>query len=247
MRSWTAGSFHRGYQVRDLQNIAIDRLYFRQRPGEIFEDPSRGITAAHLLPPDSPIEELASDLRGQAQGRRRLLNTGLASARIPGNPIIGSHGALLFAQRTNAGKFLDTLRESHNLETVDAIADIFDRYFAAARARADVNEAPDANSSSPGTLPIATAADALADLTGTDRDQLWATIFEQLAPGPAEKVPGKPTAPPLELTTAGERLAVVCALFLAAWEHLQFIRGSAARDLLMSASAVLNGSLLNLG
>lgn len=238
------GVFIGGYQVRDLQEIAIDRLYFRQRPGEIFEDPSRGITAAHLLPPDSPIEELASDLRAHAQGgRRRRFSAGLASARIPGNPVIGSQGALLFSQVRDAGKFLDALRESHNVEMVDAIADIFDRYFAAARARADVNEAPDAHSSSPGVLAISTAVDALADLTGTDRDRLWATIFDELVPGPAEEVLGKPTGTPLELTTAGEdeRLAVACALFLAAWEHLQFIRGSSARRLLMSASLVLRG------
>jgi hypothetical protein len=169
------------------------------------------------------------------------LNAGLASARIPGNPIIGSDGALLFGQLIDAGRFLDTIRDSQKVEIVDAIADIFDRYFAASRARADVNEAPDAYSASPATLPIAAATDALADLTGTDRDRLWATIFDQLAPGPAEDLLGKPAATPLEITTAGEQLAVACALFLAAWEHLQFIRGSAARRLLLSASSVLGG------
>jgi FRG domain len=235
------GVFLAGYQVRDLQQVSIDRLRFRQRPGEIFEDPSRGITAAKLLPPDSPIEILARDVRARAGRRRRTLNAGLASARLPANPLIGSDGAQLFAQVRAAADFFDELRELVPAETIDALAVIFDDYFRAARARADVDEALNLAAPTPGTPPIVTATDALANLTGTDADRLWAAVFRELKPGPADDFLGEPRAAPLDAQTADERLAFACALFLAAWEHLQFVGGTAGRRLLKSARSVLRG------
>jgi hypothetical protein len=239
------GLFVAGYEVRDLQQVSIDRLRFRQHPGEVFEDPSRGVVAAMLLQPDSPIQSLADEVCARARGRRRMLNAGLASARLMAYPLIGSDGAQLFAQVRAAADFFDELRELVPPKTVDALATIFDDYFRAARARADVAEA--LNSQAPKaeapTPPIVTAIDELAALTGTHADRLWAAVFHELKPGPADDFLDEPRVSPLEVESADDRLAFASALFLAAWEHLQFVGGTAARRLLESARSALGGGV----
>ena len=173
--------------------------------------------------------------------RRPELNPTLAVSRLPSNPLIGSDGAHLFAQMREAREFFDLLRGTLDAPTLEAMAGIFDDYFAGARANADVGESLELTSSEPATVPIALAVDALAELTGTNRERLWATVLAELDPGPGEDLDWHPSAQPFEPATDGERLALACALFLAAWEHLRFVRGTAARGLLMDARLVLDG------
>jgi hypothetical protein len=230
------------YHVHDLQQVAIDRLRFRQRPGVIFEDPARMVTATDLLQPDSPLAKLANDVRGAADARRRRpLSVGLASARLPVNPLVGSDGAHLFAHLRQAGDFFDDLRDFLDSKTLAEVTSIFDDYFSAARVNADAGESlGPATAARPTAVPIAVAVDRLAYATGTDGARLWATIFPELKPGPGDDLYGEPREAPLEvLETPGERVAVACALFLAAWEHLQHVGGSVARGLVLNARMAL--------
>ena len=121
------------------------------------------------------------------------------------------------------------------------MSQIFDAYFAGARAYADVNESIDPSSSDPATTPIAVAAAAVAELTGIDNDTLWATVYAKLAPDVTHDLMGRPHAPVLIPVTDGERLAVGCMWFVAAWEHLQYVHGATARQLMQEAVAVLSG------
>jgi hypothetical protein len=215
-------------------------LRFRQRSGDVFEDPARGVTAAQLLPPDSPVDRLATQINATATApARQPFNAGLASARLPINPLVGSDGAHLFAHVRSAADLFDDLRALLDDETLAEVADIFDDYFSAARTNADVGESLTAGSAEPTVVPIAAAVDRLARVTGTDEARLWATIFPQLKPGPGDDLYGKPRVAPLALESAEERIAVACALFLAAWEHLQHVGGTAARRLVLTARMTL--------
>ena len=48
------GVFVAGYNPRDAAAVTIDRIYFRQQPGIIFEDPRAGVTRLDLMPEAAP-------------------------------------------------------------------------------------------------------------------------------------------------------------------------------------------------
>jgi hypothetical protein len=231
------GVFVAGYDTRNLQEVSIDRIRFYQRPGEVFEDPSYGITRDVLYTPDSRLLDLAEKIKADVRPKRLLPD--IAAARLPGNPIIGCQGVALFAQIRAADDFFAALRQATTPEMLSQISRIFDAYFTGARAHADVNETIDPTSNEPTTIPLAVAATALAELTGTDESSLWATAYRELAPDLVVSLTGTPRGPTLVPGTDAERLALACALFLTAWQHLQHVHGATGRRLVQQASRLL--------
>src|SRR5436309_1759472 len=65
-----AGVFIDGFYARDLREIAVDPIRFQQEPGEVFEDPAIGITAAQLLPEHSTLQTVALQVRERLKQER---------------------------------------------------------------------------------------------------------------------------------------------------------------------------------
>src|SRR5262249_27264121 len=80
--------FIAGFDSHHLQRVSVDVIYFRQLPGETFQDPRLGITRESLLTPEAKLERLA--MAARANGPR--LSRALTAARIPADDMFGSLG-----------------------------------------------------------------------------------------------------------------------------------------------------------
>ena len=104
------GLFVSGFQPRDLQNVAIDRIHFRQLPGEVFEDACAKIEEKHLLPDRTAVTALTRQIRVGYEKRARVpIAPLIGSARLPEDGIIGSAGSLLSSQLEIGRRFFETL------------------------------------------------------------------------------------------------------------------------------------------
>jgi FRG domain len=249
------GLFISGYRTRDLQGIAIDRLYFRQLPGEVFEDPSADVTADHLLPDSSPVALLAQEVKDRIPPQTEpRLDEGLAGVLLPGGGIIGSQGAMLFAQVREAGGFFESLADAvnnaHDITDPDTVlstlGQIFADYFQNAHAVSAVDEVPITQASLSSLDPIQIALDELAELCGMDRDVLDQVVETPLEMPWTREQRGDPNAeidesnsgagvPPITL----ERVAMACALYLTSWAYLIQVNGEAARTIVQNARYIL--------
>jgi hypothetical protein len=97
------GLFVDGFDSRELQRISTGVLYFRQQPGEAFQDPRLGITRDSLLSPNAKLQKLASVI---AVDPPRFSNR-LTAARIPGDDLFGALGLLLRRNLRMAQEFLN--------------------------------------------------------------------------------------------------------------------------------------------
>jgi len=241
------GIFVAGYQTRDLQGVAIDRIYFRQAPGEVFEDPTDHISEAYLLPDDSRMAQLAVQVkeRFRARKRRKLLPE-LGATRLPENSLLGSDGSMLYAQVRDAKAFFDSLHAQAQVPDrerfLEQLGKVFSEYFRNSRSCADVGEVPTGDDSRPALDPLAMAVDALATLTGADKDQLWEAVEPQLPQRTrawnTDQARRRQARMPIN---PRERIALACAFYLAGWEHLQYVKGAAARTLAHEAQLILQG------
>jgi hypothetical protein len=231
-----SGVFIDGFEPRDLQEITIDRLYFRQLPGEVFEDPAVHVTAAELLPDDSPLALLAAEIKNAH--RRRCLHPRLGSARLPRDGVIGSDGSALFAQLREGSSFFDRLKATLDASDVDGYSAIFEEYFGHSRAMADSGSF--LTERKQWIDPFAVALDRLAELGGMDAVELARHARELLG-----GVQGQHDEAMRYFRTgalAGNvrmRPALACAVYLAAWEHLRQVDGEAATKLAFEASSFL--------
>src|SRR5262249_45653127 len=99
------GLFVDGFDSRDLQRLSLGVLYFRQQPGEAFEDFALGITRARLLTPDAKLQQLADSIAS----RPPKLSARLTATRLPGDDVFGALGMRLPANLHKAQKFIDQL------------------------------------------------------------------------------------------------------------------------------------------
>lgn len=240
------GLFVAGFHPRDLGHVAIDRIYFHQIPGETFEDPAAGITEARLLPDSSPVAKLAGEVkeRFKSKGAPKVHSL-LGATRLPEDALIGSRGALLYAQVHDARQFFAQLRQfvSNRPERADLLAQlekVFADYFQQSQVLALIGELPTADEKQPALDPLYEAVSRLAELCGISKGELWNSIQPQLMPGSGDLdqvFTDEGSVPAAD----GERIALACALYLVSWEHLQHVNGELARALVHRAEIVLPG------
>ena len=254
------GLFISGYRTRDLQGIAIDRLYFRQLPGEVYEDPSADVTADHLLPDSSPVALLAQEVKDRIPLQTGLrLDGGLADVFLPGGGIIGSQGALLFAQVREAGDFFESLVDAVNNarditdpgRVLRTLGRIFADYFQNAHAVSAVDEVPMTQAGLSSLDPLQIALDELAELCEMDRDVLDQMMERPLDMPWTREQRGDLNADIGESNSGASghqartptlplgRVAIACALYLTSWTHLIQVDGEAARTIVQNAQYVL--------
>lgn len=238
------GLFVAGFHPRDLEHVTIDRIYFRQLPGEIFEDPVAGITEAHLLPDASPLARLADEVRKRVTSHGiTKVHPLLGATRLPEDSLIGSQGAHLYAQVRSAREFFDALRQFDSsrpgrADLLVQLEKVFSDYFQQSQALALVAELPTDNKKQRALNPLYEAVSRLAELCGTSEHDLWKSVQALREPGSAnlhQVLLGEVPVPAAD----GERIAFACSLFLVSWEHLQHVNGELARSLANLAGMVL--------
>jgi hypothetical protein len=243
------GVFLGGYQVRDLQNASIDRIHFRQKPGEVFEDPSLNITKEYLLPDRSPIAQIAAKMKEQSKTPTfyPTIHPLIGATHVPETSLIGSRGLHLFAQVREAGSFFARLRDHveqlDNKDLAEELGYIFKSYFQESHALADVGDLPTDNDDQRPLDPFENAISQLARSCRMDDKKLWDGI-EELLPREVDYQAASKAQEwrPLEPSRDNERIALACALYLAGWEHLKQVGGQFARGVTAKAELVLENA-----
>jgi hypothetical protein len=243
-----AGLFLSGFATADLKTVSIDRIFFAQVPGWVYEDETVGATRPQILPDNSPLTQLAAEVRDDYASRRRRERTWsstlpplLAGTLVPEHGLIGSEGAHLFRQLVDGNEFLAHLRRFATEGTSKQIAEILDHYFTLSAARARVGDVPDSADSSASSLdPLHVALENLASACHVDGRSLEQHIRDKL---------GNLDNPffedlTLEASSEGEALAFSVGLYLASWEKLQHVRGMEASTLAQNAALMLRRELI---
>jgi len=233
-----AGLFIDGFYPRDLREIAFDRITFQQVPGEAFEDPAAGVTAAQLLPEHSRLHQLAVTVRERLKREvaNHTLLPQLGKTIVLSAGLIGSAGAELRAQIDEAQEFFDDLQQRLPADAQSKlrpeIEQIFSEFFTQIRLRADVGLP-----SGSANAPLQAAITSLERIAGIADGKLW-DVVASLAP--EEWLPASAT-PPLARAPANskERVVLACALYLVSWSHLCTVNGWRARALSYKAREVL--------
>jgi FRG domain-containing protein len=244
------GVFVGGFRARDLQGIAIDRIYFRQAPGELFEDERAGVTRAQLMPP-TPLTDIVKSLRDGAEARGAWeIHPLLASTELPREGLIGSEGIELYSQLHEGNGFLGALDRRATADgdqASDFIRRVVRDYFQNARVAAEVGAVPQKGDED-ALLPIALAVADLAAWSGCEEQVLWQAVRGYLPrqwpetgrAGDRElgQFPGDPEL--AQFTGLRQRIALACAVYLAGWDHLRQVGGDRARQLTLYAQMILD-------
>jgi hypothetical protein len=232
------GVFVAGYRPRDAAAVTIDRIYFRQQPGTIFEDPRAGITHLDLMPKDSPVARIADKFKKESQRRRRAGPT-LGSTRLDEVSIVGSSVQELYWQLRRGQELLseahDRMRQTDS-SSADRLVRIVRDYFVGARTVADVARAPHTEEEGAAIDPLYDAVASLESLARVDAGAIWMLLrpYVRSSSGKGFLDIKLPQGWPVNA-----QLAVVCALFLAAWEHLRKVDCVRPRDLVQTAQFML--------
>jgi hypothetical protein len=147
---------------------------------------------------------------------------------LPDMGIIGANGGALQAVLTDGQGFLDRLRsfvEEFNDEEyiTGSLAELLGEYFALARIRADVGQKGE------NVRPFHEAIAKLAALAQVEETLLW-SVAKPHVTSELGRDASISSLPVWEPSTGVERLAASIALYLVAWERLQFIDGHAIRE-----------------
>jgi hypothetical protein len=229
------GVFVTDFHPRDFQHALSSPMLFRQVPGEVFEDPLANIHRTHLLQDDTPLATFAEEVRTAFERKNHetvesaLPLSGVENVVLPDMGIIGANGGALQAVLTDGHGFLSRLRsfvqEFNDEEYITgSLAEVLDEYFALARIRADVGQNAGEN-----VHPFHEAIAKLAALAQVEETLLWSVAKPHLT-SELGRDASISSLPVWEPSTIVERLAASIALYLAAWERLQFIDGDAIRD-----------------
>jgi len=239
------GVFIEGYQVRDLRQIAIERVYFHQQPGEVFEDPAAGVTESILLPDRSRVNDLAKEVKSRfksvGQGK---VQTELGRTLVPAAGIIGSIGAELYSQLDEGKHFFKKLKgliaDSGNSSILEHLDSIFKDYFQGVRSLADIGNLPIPGQGEYDLTSLKLAVSRLEEEAGIEKGHLWKLISEFI-PGNDKDWQPMYRGPEMSQTPANdrERIALACALYLVGWEHLFTVNGWKARGFCRKALNVL--------
>lgn len=235
------GLFLSGGGPRDLMSITIDRLYFRQQPDEVFQDPSIDVTEAYLFPEGSELSALAERVKANLAARRPGRRSSLAGCAVPRAGLIGAHGAHLFRQFNEADRFFDAVRRKLDPESQAEIAAAFRDYFTLSAARAETGTALGPSNEADRTAaidPLRTAVDQIATLCGVEPRPLLTAVSRELGELDRRSMPGLVPSQ----GDPGHDLALGLALYLASWEKLQNVRGTEASYLAVNAALLISGT-----
>jgi len=229
------GVFVAGYRHHDFQSISIDRIYFHQSAGVTFEDVRAGVSANHLLPDQTPLSDLAAQVKRRHHGSTTHLHHMVASTVINDLPLVGTVDAHLYWHLRFGQEFLEKLTDRAGVttkpEAVKELHGIISDYFAGARTEVGIGTVPSTASPGRALTPLRTAVGALESWAGLPSVAIWKILQEH--------APGGPTAvadikPPSDWASAA-RQALCCALFLLGWEYLRTVNGDRARAFIQSA------------
>jgi FRG domain len=225
-----------GYRARDLQAVAIDRLYFRQHSGVVFEDPRNGISRENLLPEHTALSKLADEVRRRHKAIISTINVALGRTRLDDTSIVGSAEGHLFWHLRFGQDLLNRLADA--LENTSEhfrqmVPKVVTEYFAMARIEAEISMVPNAAESNTWEMPLHRAIAELEAASGLQSNSIWQLLETHL---PTEFVSGgilDIQAP--QAWSVTEQLAFTCSLFLVAWEHLRRVNGRRAQELVQTA------------
>jgi hypothetical protein len=232
--------FIAGYRPRDLQAVSIDRLYFRQYYGRTFEHKRNGISRNELLPGETPIAKLAKAVKTRKMSVITS-NPIMNQARLDESSIIGSADAHLFWHLRFGREFLAKLSTIAEMEVASAagLREIISAYYAKARVEADTGAIPHEGAKTSIT-PIASAVAALEAWAQLDQRAIWTHVQKHLPSGFQNG--GIVSIEPPSVWSRSAAIALSCATFLVAWEHLRSVSGSRARELVQTAEFLLESS-----
>ena len=228
------GVFVAGYNPRAAAAVTIDRIYFRQQPGIMFEDPRAGVTRLHLMPEDAPVSKLSDEFK-KAWQRRPGAGPILGSVRLDESSILGSSVPELYWQLREGQKLLgEVLERARQADppSAERLGGIVREYFNGARIQADVTRAPHAVEEGAALDPLYDAVAALETLAGLSAGAIWSRIQAHVRSRTGRGFLDVEPAPEWPLNA---QLALGCALFLGGWEHLRKVDCGRARDLVQTA------------
>jgi hypothetical protein len=231
------GVFIAGYRARDLQAVSIDRVYFRQIPGVTFEDRRAGISADTQLPENTPLSNLAAEMKRSLAVAPALGSSLLAQTALSDSSVIGSAGAHLYWHLRFGHNFLADMRKEARRVGAEslsrAIEDAVNEYFTLAHVEASISEIPDHKTHGTMLEPIRTTIAALESAAGLAADEIWQVLAKHLPRGFESGGIVAVDAPKDWSDRA--HIAFSCAMFCIAWEHLRNVSGLRAEELVQTA------------
>lgn len=243
------GLFIADYNVRDLQQAGRDAIFFRQHNGEVFEDPSDGITEALLLESrKSRLSRLAEQVKREfdlgALPPAAPLHPLLAGVSLPDTAVIGSSGAELQAILEEAEYFFAEIGRmtKETSELTSALGEVFQTYFQNIRLLGDTGAAPQPGRDGYVNTALRLAAEQLETLGGLSAGHL-SELAMSVAPrdDPTDRGPEMPYATGDNRIDEKCRIATAAFLYLAGWQHLVQVYGFRARGMSFLAREVLSG------
>jgi hypothetical protein len=236
------GLFIDGFDSRDLQRMSTGVLYFRQQPGEAFQDPRLGITRDSLLSPNAKLQRLASVI---AVDSPRFSNR-LTAARIPGDDLFGALGLSLRHNLGIAQEFLNDVAKAAERVSPglwSSISAILTRHLNEARIKART-----ADISATGPLGTAAGSGGI-DYVLDEVDQALvelATVGD-LPPDALRKRLSRhrpflgPDSEPINAPSPTPKATVVTAVgtFIVGLEYLRTVRGKMASRYIQEATSAL--------
>jgi hypothetical protein len=243
------GLFVDGFDSRDLQRMSSRVLYFRQQPGEAFEDAREGVTRDRLLAPDATLQKLADTTRAEPP----RLSSRLADVRIPGEDLLGALGLNLSVNLRKGQDFLNAaaaVAQRLSPQLWPAIREILTRHLNEARIKARTADVSPigALTTGPGPAGITYVLDeveqalvelaALANLSDDALTRLLHCHRPVLGPVHHPVSVNDPIDPPSNDPTA--HLVTAVATFVVGLEYLRTVRGEMAMHYFQNASQLLD-------
>jgi hypothetical protein len=231
------GVFIAGYRARDLQAVSIDRVYFRQIPGVTFQDPRAGVSGDILLPANTALSDLAAEMKRKPPVAPALGSSLLSRTVLGDSSVIGSAGAHLYWHLRFGQQFLrDMKQEAQRVgdeSLCRAIENAVNEYFTLAHVEASISEIPDHKTHGTILDPIRTTIAALESASGLSQDEIWRVVAKQLPRG--FESGGIVNLETPRDWSASAHVALSCAMYCVAWEHLRNVSGLRAEELVQSA------------
>jgi len=234
-------AFLQGANVRHLSGVLGNGILFEQRAGEVFENPTLGVTRAILLPDNSDLQEVAKDVRKRfTAGERASTDRAFGRTAFPSASLAGVRNAAFKVQIDEAAAFFELLRGI--AATYDCAALVKDlvatirQYFVDVRTIAELHGGELSNNS----WPFERALAHLCERTGAPFTEL-SKVLEGLTLKWDDEWMWRV---PDEAMGGGERrmidwLTLACALYLVSWENLTSVNGARARAFAQKAGELL--------
>jgi hypothetical protein len=230
------GVFISGFDSRALQRLTTGAIFFRQRPGETFEDPRLGITRTRLLSPDSRLLRIAESV----QASPPTLPPRVAATRIPSDDFFDPVGLDLAVTLSKCQTFLDEFATKADLVEAGSwrsLRAILERHLERGRLQGRTDERATfagelrANEVVDPADPVGLTLTELAEFAGLRRDELSRLLWSYR---PSRGVDGRDDVKQmqqLEVPEGGPKSALALALgqFVVGLEHVRTVRGEVAQ------------------